>query len=269
MPRVRRNAPRQTPRCHVQLVAQSGGIRFRQPAVVFGAQRTSTLSANRRMGLPTWEVTGIFLGAGSGRSSSIFVELCPRGLADERPGCPCGAAHRRPLAQLEIRLLPPRFPGRTKGQRRWGRPNQVATSKNKSGAGEWDSNLRPQPLQGCASFARSYRDLPAWLGLPCVDYHDRASSQRRCSGRLFTSRGWPTPVATLVLPGAVVIAADVRGRPLLFTVAHSPKTPQKWLEKASSGCKTLKILALPRGSVFCRRGECVQLDMSLLEAILV
>ena len=34
------------------------------------------------------------------------------------------------------------------------------------------------------------------------------------------------------LPGAVEIAADVRGRPPLFSVAYSPKAPQKWLERA-------------------------------------
>jgi hypothetical protein len=29
-------------------------------------------------------------------------------------------------------------------------------------------------------------------------------------------------------PGAVEVAADVRGQPPLFTIAYSPKTPQKW-----------------------------------------
>jgi hypothetical protein len=42
-------------------------------------------------------------------------------------------------------------------------------------------------------------------------------------------------------------AADVRGRPPMFTVAYSPKTPQKWAGKKRYRRKYLKSLALPRG----------------------
>jgi hypothetical protein len=49
------------------------------------------------------------------------------------------------------------------------------------------------------------------------------------------------------LPSAVEIAANVCGRPPLFTLAYSPKAPQKWLEGASLRRKYRKLLALPRG----------------------
>jgi hypothetical protein len=43
-----------------------------------------------------------------------------------------------------------------------------------------------------------------------------------------------------VLPGDVEIAAEVRFRPPLFTVAYSPKAPQKWLERTTFRLKCLK-----------------------------
>jgi hypothetical protein len=48
-------------------------------------------------------------------------------------------------------------------------------------------------------------------------------------------------------PGAVEVAADVRGQPPLFTIAYSPKTPQKRAGKKRYRRKYLKSLALPRG----------------------
>jgi hypothetical protein len=65
--------------------------------------------------------------------------------------------------------------------------------------------------------------------------------------RRYGRKGDASFVPHVPSPGAVEIANDVRGRPPMFTVAYSPKAPQKGTGRTYCRRKYLKSLALPRG----------------------
>jgi hypothetical protein len=90
------------------------------------------------------------------------------------------------------------------------------------------------------------------------------SSRRRCgderkqlAGEIVELGASPRPLKLPLMSAA--------GRPPLFTLAYSPKAPEKWLEGASYRRKYLKLLALSLGD----SNPCFRRERALLTSIRV